>query len=53
MTNGFDYLLVSIEEGAATVYQKHKSLLIWEKMYRDWRLPGADELSGVVILQQN
>ena len=34
--------------GEATVYQKHRSLRIRKKLYKDWRLPGAEKLSGDV-----
>jgi len=35
---------VVTKEEEATVYQKHKSLPIRKKMYRDWHLPGAVRL---------
>ncbi len=31
----------SMKMGVASVYQKHRSLLNWKMMYRDWGLPGA------------
>ena len=44
MTSLKKFLEVVTKEEEATVYQKHKSLPIREKTYRDWHLPGAVRL---------